>query len=138
MVPDPDSSTKPDADSRSSPSRRGEPRLPAVIAVVVAIVLYAALPTKLLVGPRYVLPVLEIALLVPLLVMNPVRFTRETRWSRTLSVLLVLVIAAANLGALGLLVKALVAAKISKGRDLLLAALLTSLLVIARAVSILQ
>lgn len=122
-MPGPEHSSSGTADGRSSASRRGEPRLPAIAAVVVAIVLYAALPTRLLVGPRFVLPGLEVALLVPLVVMNPVRFTRETRWSRTLSLVMVLVIAAANLGNLGLLVKALVASKISQGRDLLLAAL---------------
>lgn len=35
--------------------RRGEARLPAVIATVVAIGLYQVLPQQLLLGPRYVL-----------------------------------------------------------------------------------
>jgi hypothetical protein len=95
--------------------RRGEARLPAVVAVVVAIVLQAALPNRLLIGPRLALPALELLLLVPLIAVNPVRMTRETRWSRTSSVALVLLIALANTIILGLLVNALVNGKASDG-----------------------
>ena len=103
--------------------RRGEARLPAVAAVVVAIVLQAALPSRLLIGPRLVLPVLELLLLIPLVVVNPVRMTRQTRWSRVMSLVLVLLIAGANTVVLGLLVKALIDGKASDGKQLLLAAL---------------
>lgn len=48
-----------------------EARLPAAIAVIGAIVLYAALPSQLLIGPRYVVPVLEVLLFVPLVLANP-------------------------------------------------------------------
>lgn len=97
--------------------------MPGVIAVVVAVTLYAALPNDLLVIPRYVVPSLEILLLVPVVAINPRRLTRETRWSRVVSLALVGVIAAANLAALGLLIDALVSSKASQGRELLLAAL---------------
>ena len=102
--------------------RRGEARLPAVVVTVVAIALYAGLPSKLLVGPRYVLPLLEIALLVPLVVVNPVRMTRETRWSREASIALAGLIALANTAVLVLLVNKLVEGKASDGNALLLAA----------------
>jgi hypothetical protein len=36
--------------------RRGEVRLPAAVATLIAIVLYLALPQQLLIGPRYILP----------------------------------------------------------------------------------
>ena len=39
-------------------------RLFAAAAIVVAIVLYLVLPTRLLVGPRLVVPVVEVVLLV--------------------------------------------------------------------------
>jgi hypothetical protein len=45
----------------------GEARLPAAVAVIGAIALYAALPNQLLIGPRYVVPGLELILFVPLL-----------------------------------------------------------------------
>lgn len=107
------------APERSTP---GEPRFPAAVAVVVAIALYAALPAQLLLGPRYVVPGLEVLLFVPLVAVNPRRMTRENKWLRRLSLALVMVIAAANAIALGLLVGELVSGAASQGKALLLAA----------------
>ncbi|MYS24076.1 Uncharacterized membrane protein [Streptomyces sp. DvalAA-14] len=103
--------------------RRGEPRLPAVLATLVAVGLYVALPQQLLLAPRYILPALELLLLIPLVAFNPRRLTRQTRTTRTLSLTLVFVIAASNLVALGLLVHDLVSAGTEDGKSLLLAAL---------------
>jgi uncharacterized membrane protein len=103
--------------------RRGEARLPAVVAVLVASGLYTVLPSRLTVGPRYVLPVLELLLLIPLVVANPFRMTKQTRVSRTLSLVLVGLIAAANTAVLVLLVGRLVDGKAPNGKQLLLAAL---------------
>ncbi|MEU9047687.1 MULTISPECIES: hypothetical protein [unclassified Kitasatospora] len=102
--------------------RRGEARLPAMAATVVAILLYLALPEPLLVGPRYVLPALEVLLLIPLVAVNPYRMTRQNRLSRALSLALVGVIGVSNLLALGLLVHALVATDVKDGGSLLIAA----------------
>ncbi|MEK2494629.1 hypothetical protein WN990_34295 [Kitasatospora purpeofusca] len=68
--------------------RRGQARLPAVIATPAAVLLYLALPESLLVGPRYVLPALEILLLVPLIAVNSRRLTRQNRFSRALSLVI--------------------------------------------------
>lgn len=103
--------------------RRGEPRLPAVAATLVAVALYLVLPQQLLIAPRYVLPALELLLLVPLIAINPRRLTRQTRSFRVLSLTLVLVIAASNLTALAILVHDLVHAGVKDGRSLLVAAL---------------
>jgi uncharacterized membrane protein len=103
--------------------RRGEPRLPAVAATLVAVALYLVLPQQLLIAPRYVLPALELLLLVPLVAINPRRLTRQTRSFRVLSLTLVLVIAASNLTALAILVHDLVHAGVKDGRSLLVAAL---------------
>jgi len=103
--------------------REAEHRLPAVVAVLVGVALYAALPNELVGRTRFVVPALELALLVPLIAVNPRRFTRETAWSRPLSLALVGVIAVANLVSLGLLINALLTGKASDGRALLLAAL---------------
>lgn len=116
--------------------RRGEARLPAVIATLAAILLYLALPERLLIAPRYVLPALELLLLVPLVAINPKRLTRQTRTFRALSLVLVFVIAASNLTALGILVRELVAAGVKDGQDLLVAALqvwLTNIIVFGLA-----
>ncbi|WP_333766893.1 hypothetical protein [Streptomyces sp. IBSBF 2435] len=116
--------------------RRGEARMPAVAATLTAIALYVALPHTLLVAPRYVLPALELLLLVPLIAINPKRLTRQTRAFRFLSLALVLTIAVSNLTALGLLLDQLVHAQVKDGRSLLLAALqvwLTNIIVFGLA-----
>lgn len=110
---------------RSHPrvDRRGEARLPAVVAVVVTIGLYALLPQSLIVGPRFVVPGLELLLLIPLIAVNPRRLTRQNRLSRVLSMTLVLIIAVANQAALGLLIHSLITvSNRDQGRELLLAA----------------
>ena len=103
--------------------RRGEARIPAVIATLVAIALYLGLPQNLLFTPRFVLPGLELVLLIPLIVINPKRLTRQNRTSRSISLALVAVIAASNLFSLGILVHDLVTAGIKNGGSLLVAAL---------------
>ena len=102
--------------------QRGEPRLPAAIAVLMAMALYALLPNQLLLGPRLVVPALEIILFVPLVVANPTRMTRQSRNLRRLAIALVLLIAFANAVALVLLVRQLVTGRASEGTTLLLAA----------------
>jgi uncharacterized membrane protein len=103
--------------------RRGETRLPAAVATLAAIALYLVLPQRLLIAPRYVMPALEVLLLIPVIATNPKRMTRQTRTSRALSLTLVLIIAASNLVALGLLIRALLDSQVTDGRSLLLGAL---------------
>ncbi|WP_206300042.1 hypothetical protein [Streptomyces mangrovisoli] len=92
-------------------------------ATLVAVLLYVALPQRLLVAPRYVVPALELLLLVPLVAINPRRLTRQNATFRFLSLALVLVIAASNLTALGILIHELIHAGVKDGRALLVAAL---------------
>jgi hypothetical protein len=103
--------------------RHGEVRLPAGVAVVLAAAGHALLPSSLLTEPRWVLPAVELALLVPLVAVNPTRLTAETRWSRNISLVLTGVIIAANLYALALLLHDLTTPAAANGRALLLAAL---------------
>lgn len=114
----------------------GEPRLPAAVAVLVAIALYALLPSKLLIGPRFVVPVLELLLFIPLLSANPRRMSKQNRHLRRLAIGLVLVIAASNAVALVLLIHRLVSGGGGDGAGLLLSAgqvWLTNVLVFALA-----
>jgi len=85
--------------------------------------LYATLPSAVAPGTRILVPVLEMLLLLPLIGVNPLRFTRETRWSRAASLGLVVLIAVANLVSLGFLVRVLVKGGGGSGGHLLLAAL---------------
>jgi uncharacterized membrane protein len=109
--------------SHRSAAGHGEVRLPASIAVVVAAALHALLPSALLIEPRWVIPAVEIALLVPLIAVNPLRLTRETSRSRIVGLVLVGVIIMTNLVSLGYLMHELTALHVSNGRELLLAAL---------------
>lgn len=103
--------------------KRGEARIPPAIAVLVAIALYAVLPEPLVIGPRFLIPGLELGLLVALIATNPLRFTRQTRWSRIASLTLSGLVVVTNLVALGLLINDLVAAQATAGTSLLIAAM---------------
>ncbi len=115
--------------------RGGEIRVPAAVATLAAILLYALLPTGVLVGPRFVIPSLELLLLICLIAVNPVRMSRQNRLGRSLAIALVIVIAATNLVSLGLLLHTLVTSK-GGGGQLILAAFqvwLTDVIVFALA-----
>jgi len=99
-------------------ARRGEPRLPASVATLLAAALYALLPGTLIVGPRFVIPSLEIVLLAVLIAINPVRMSRTTRWSRQISLALIGLIAITNLIALIVLLREL--ASVSSGQSVIL------------------
>lgn len=75
---------------------RAEPRWPAVAAILVALTLYALLPSSFLPILRIAVVVIGLALLVPVIAINPVRLKRQTPWSRRLSVTLTAVLAIAN------------------------------------------
>jgi len=101
---------------------RAEHRWPAVAALLVAITLYALLPSSFLPELRYTAVAIAALMFIPLIAVNPLRFHRQTTWSRRLSVGQVLFLGAANQVALGQLVYALVHADKSDGPELLLAA----------------
>jgi hypothetical protein len=107
--------------SQSKP-RRGEARLPSALTVVVAIVLYALLPEQLILGPRLVIPALEVILLVALIIVNPRRMTRDNPWERAAALTLIGLIAVANAVALVLLLRQLVTTGNSRAVELLIAA----------------
>ena len=124
------------AEERAGKVHPGEPRLPAAAGVLVAILLYAVLPSTLLIGPRFVIPGLELLLFIPLLLANPRRMSRENRFLRRLSIGLVLLIALSNTTALVLLIHSLVVGEATAGGQLLAAAgqvWLTNVLVFALA-----
>lgn len=101
----------------------GENRFPPAAAVVSAATLYTVLPDALRLGPRLLVPIIEVLLLAALLVTNPRRITRETRFSRAASLVLAAVVVITNLVALGLLVADLVASRATEPGALLLAGL---------------
>jgi len=73
-----------------------EPRWPASLAVVAAIALYVTLPSRFVLGPSWLIPALEAAVLVPLSVFAPFRVTKESRWAQVLAVVLIAIVNVAN------------------------------------------
>jgi hypothetical protein len=82
--------------------RGEEPRWHAALAVFAALVLYATLPSKVLVGPLWLLPLLVFATLGPLLVLKPKRH-EEARWQRALSIASIALLNAFNVATIVLL-----------------------------------
>lgn len=98
-------------------------RWPPVLAISVALALYAMLPSDVPVVLRGVVVAAGLALMVPVVVVNPRRLTRQTRLSRVLSIMQVLLLLVANQVALGIVVHALLGAKQADGPLILLATL---------------
>ena len=104
-----------------------EPRWPAVVAVLVAIALYASLPDRIISGAhasnvfRIVVPLLALALLIPLAVAAPHRHVYESGRRRALAIALTAVVSLANVTALVFLIHyLLVGGPAVHGRQLLL------------------
>lgn len=106
--------------SRSTPT---EHRWPSVIALVVALGLYAALPNEFLGPQRFIVVVFGIALLVPLIVTNPHRLTRRSTFTKWVSISLAGGLVVANQLTLVLLLVALAGGDADDAHGLLLAAL---------------
>ena len=87
-----------------------------------ALVVYALLPNSLVFLGRFVIPGIEVCLLVALIVANPRRITRQTGWSRAVSIALAVFVIVSNLLSLGLLIAEL-SNKAPSGENLLLGAM---------------
>lgn len=94
----------------------GEARVSAAAAILVAIVLQLVLPDGLAVRPRFLLPGLEVALLVGLVATNPGRMNRDSAVLRAASLILVCVIAVATVTSVVLLVSTLVSGAAGSNR----------------------
>jgi hypothetical protein len=114
--------------SQPQPSTITEPRWPSAIAVIVAIALYAALPDQIISGShlttvfRVGIPVIELALLIPLAVTAPHREAVESGRRRMAALMLIAVLSFANIIALGFLINVLLDPSAAvHGKDILLA-----------------
>lgn len=106
----------------TSSGERAEHRWPAVGAILVALTLYALLPSSFFPALRIAVIAICGLLLIPVVAINPVRFNRQTTWSRRASVAGTVVLAIANHVALVQLVIQLVEVKSDADGTLLLAA----------------
>jgi uncharacterized membrane protein len=85
----------------------GEPRWPTSLAILVMIALQLRLPDTFTPTGRYLLPVLELVLLVVLVAVNPRRISRRTTLSRALGLTLISVASLVNAWSVLRLVKVL-------------------------------
>lgn len=95
-----------------------EPYWPAQLAVLGAILLYVTLPARLTVGPTWLVPACESALLLALVVTTPHRHAQESGLRRTAAIILVALVNAANVASLVLLVHYLLRGGKAQGQDL--------------------
>ncbi|MBT2566392.1 hypothetical protein J7I84_07795 [Arthrobacter sp. ISL-85] len=99
---------------------RAEHRWPAAIGLLIALGLYAALPGTFLPGLRYAVVGVGLTMLIPVVVLNPHRMTRQSRWSKYVATGQGLLLVAANEVALVQLVIVLTTHGTGSGsRDLL-------------------
>jgi uncharacterized membrane protein len=99
-----------------------EPFWQAQLAVFFALLLHLALPGKLTLGPRWLLPLFEGMLLVGLVISTPYRHHSQSPTRRRVSIALIALVTVANFTALGLLVHLLLERNTAAGRDLIIAA----------------
>jgi len=112
----------PKGSRRANDHDRAEHRWPAVGAILVALTLYALLPSSFLPALRLGVIAVCVLLLIPVVVINPVRFNRQTRWSRWASIAGTAVLVIANHVALVQLVIQLLKPDNPEAHTLLLAA----------------
>jgi len=103
-----------------------EPRWPSVVAIGVAIALYISLPDTIISDSygsgaiRFIVPVLELALLIPLAVAAPHRHVYESGRRRMAAITLTAIVSLANIVSLGFLIHVLLYSGATlQGRELL-------------------
>src|SRR4051812_24692770 len=106
--------SKPDAPGRQADAgsrvpawrrpTRGEHRWPSIVAVIAGIVVQLLRPDRLILHPRWLLPGVEIALVVGLVVANPVRLKRDHPALRLAGLGVVAAMNVANAGSAALLI----------------------------------
>jgi uncharacterized membrane protein len=87
---------------------QGEPRWPVSLAVACAVGMQLVLPDHLSVRPRWLLPAVEVALLIGLVAANPRRLNRQSRQLRFATMVLIGLITLANASSAARLIVGLV------------------------------
>lgn len=100
-----------------------EARWPATLAIVASIALYVTLPDSLVLGPAWLLPVLEGAILIPLTVSRPHRHAGESGNSRMAAIVLIAIANLGNVASLALLIHLLLGGLHITGRTLVFSAI---------------
>jgi uncharacterized membrane protein len=103
------------------PPPRSESAWPAQISVLAAIVLQLTLPERLTVGPNWLLPVLEGALLVGLAMATPMQLEHEHPLRRRIALTMTALVSLANVYSLALLCHYLFNHSVQDGKSLIMA-----------------
>jgi uncharacterized membrane protein len=98
-----------------------EPRWPASLALVSCVILYVVLPSRLVVGPKWLLPVLVALPLAPLSARRH-RHPDEAPWIRKVVLVLIMIVTIANVTSVALLVDRLLSSNVSQGTQLIYSA----------------
>lgn len=91
------------------------------LAIVACVGLYLVLPNRLVVGPRWLLPMLVALPLIPLSARRH-RRPNDSPWVRRLSIFLIGLVTVANITSMVLLVRHLLNSNVSQGRALIYSA----------------
>jgi hypothetical protein len=105
-------------------SDRHTRRWPASLAVIVALALQLAVPAEILETPRWIMPAIGGALLIPLIWTNPFHLRRDETWLRWIELVLVALLVAINAVYLVSLIVLLASGETAQGSVLVKAALL--------------
>jgi uncharacterized membrane protein len=101
------------------PPPRKEPVWPAQLTLLAAIALQVSLPERLTVGPVWLMPALEGATLLALVIASPVRLEEEHMGRRRVGVGLSALVSAANVYSLAALTHFLLHKHVGNGRELI-------------------
>lgn len=85
-----------------------ESRFPATLAIVLAAALNFVLPGKFTLGPPWLFPVIEMAIVIPLLIVSPKRRPSERRFEQIAAIGLIAIANVANVTSLFLLIRHLI------------------------------
>jgi hypothetical protein len=102
-------------------SAHPESRWPASVALLCCVGLYLVLPSRLVVGPRWLLPVLVALPLFPLSARRH-RHPDESAWIRRVVLVLIGIVTIANVTSAALLVHRLLSTNVSQGTQLIYSA----------------
>ena len=91
------------------------------MALTACVILYVVLPSRLVVGPRWLLPVLVALPLLPLSARRH-RHPDEAPWIRRMVLVLITIVTAANITSVALLVDRLLSSNVSQGTQLIYSA----------------
>jgi uncharacterized membrane protein len=82
--------------AKATDAPRSEHRWPVLLITLAALSLHLLLPDSITLLPQWVVPVIGLIVVTPLVLINPRRLTRETRWSRWLGIAFALGLTAVN------------------------------------------